>query len=209
MDILVNGVSAKLDKRGCRHLGALFEKLQTNLITDQQVLVSFLVNGAEHVESTPEELCLIPSKEVKQLEVETATPRELALKSLADVQEYMARVLVALNTAADTIFSKEHSQESMGTFHDVVKLFDGWVFPVLMKVAELYQIDLSTIVVEGKHLLTEIDHFILHVEHGVDALERSAYEEFSVLLREHLSGSVTMIREAFIELYQIVYNSGR
>ncbi|ADU65056.1 hypothetical protein LGV61_01430 [Desulfurispirillum indicum] len=209
MKISLNGKTANIDKRGCRHFKHLMEKVQKELLAQNEVVVSVISNGTEYANLDENLWADIPSPQIQDLQIVTSSIKELSLQSISDVQEYLLKVHGVLQGVRKDIGTKKNSGKAIASFHDVIKLFDGWILPIIDRLTTLYKISLQDITIQGVPAIQSINDFIESIDAGVSHLERSAFEDFSHCLEERTLLHIRHIQGLFDHLHQYIKTHSR
>ena len=209
MKISLNGKTAHIDKRGCRHMGHLLEKIQKEFLAQTDVMVKIVANDEDISATDESQWPNIPSPPITRLAVETAPIKTLSLQSIQDVRESLEKVQSVLGEVVADVGRKDRTDRAVSHFHDVIKLFDQWVFPIVERLCTLYKLPMDTFTVNGQSAVVSINLFIKGIEEAVTHLERSAFEDFRTHLTEEVTPRITDIDEVFQQIHQYIQTHGK
>ena len=188
MRIIINGEDSQETFSG-NTLGEILDQIETKKVMQGTIIAYVKLDGQKVEYSSDTDSGQVTrgreTSEIGTMEVEIATVREIVIKNLDNVEDYLGKLIPGIQKSAE-LFQREDEVEANKFFINIIDGMD-WMSEVLDGVLKTLQIDPETIDFQGKTIaekqnqLVELTKQILEANSNKDWVLTADLLEYEII----------------------------
>lgn len=192
MEIFINNEKLDVEIEKDDSLESILNSIESFVESKGKIIEEILLNGEEHKKENT-----IDVTDISMIEVKVISPRILALESLREMDVYLEKVIVGI----DSILNYLEDSEEKKAMDIVVELINGmeWIYNIFDKIEKIMVIDYSEI-----EFIEIFNSYKDILEKILESLEKKDFIMLADILNYELKDNLDLISAILPNIYNFI-----